>query len=163
MSEKTRVGLKSCRRQFDNVKRVYKTVEEMSGNLVFNIQTHFLLPESLAKRYATVVYIANNRFETSKRKLNYLKFDDFLYCAYEMMSNWSCRTRECKYEEATIEICRVFLRDLRELKILSEKEFLDELKQFFFREHKSKLGEKSFQDIDNIFKVISLSFLVTVF
>lgn len=155
VSEKTKIGLKSCRRQFDNVKRVYKTVEEMSGNLVYNIQTHFLLPEPLAKRYATVVYIANNRFETSKRKLQYLKFDDFLYCAYEMMSNWSCRTRECKYEEATIEICRVFLRDLREVKVLSEKEFLDELKHLFVRENRTKISERCMQDLDPIYKLIA--------
>jgi hypothetical protein len=155
VSEKTRVGLKSCRRQFDNVKRVYKTAEEMSGNLVYNIQTHFLLPEALAKRYATVVYIANNRFETSKRKLQYLKFDDFLYCAYEMMSTWSCRTRECKYEEATIEICRVFLRDLREVKVLLEKEFLDELKHVFARENRSKISDRCMQDLDSIYKVVA--------
>lgn len=40
------------RRQFDNVKRVFKTVEEMQGSVVTNIKTLFLLPDDLA-RYGT--------------------------------------------------------------------------------------------------------------
>ena len=35
--------------QFDNVKRVFKSVEEMPGSLVGNIQTHFLLSKHLAE------------------------------------------------------------------------------------------------------------------
>ena len=73
VSERTKVNLKSCRRQFDNVKRVYKAVEEMPGNLITNIQNQFSLHELLARRYASVVFIANNRFETNKRKRQYLR------------------------------------------------------------------------------------------
>ena len=49
------VKMKSCRRQFDNVKRVHKVVEDMDGSLVDNIRSQFLLPESLASRYACMV------------------------------------------------------------------------------------------------------------
>lgn len=49
VAEKTGVTLKSCRRQYDNVKRVFKTVEDLPGSLVTNIKQHFLLPEELAK------------------------------------------------------------------------------------------------------------------
>ena len=35
--------------QFDNVKRVFRTVEDMMGSLVKNIQTHYLLSDELAK------------------------------------------------------------------------------------------------------------------
>lgn len=37
------------RRQFDNVKRIFKIVEEMPGSLVANVQKHFFLPEELAR------------------------------------------------------------------------------------------------------------------
>ncbi|KAK7078270.1 hypothetical protein SK128_016601 [Halocaridina rubra] len=37
------------RRQFDNVKRVFKQVDEMPGSVIANIQATFLLPSSLAK------------------------------------------------------------------------------------------------------------------
>lgn len=49
VAEKTGISIKSCRRQYDNVKRVFKTVEDMSGSLVANIKQHFLLPDELAK------------------------------------------------------------------------------------------------------------------
>lgn len=49
VAEKTGISLKSCRRQFNNVKRVFKTVEDLPGSLVTNINQHFLLPEELAK------------------------------------------------------------------------------------------------------------------
>ena len=35
--------------QFDNVKRVFKVVEEMTGSLVDNIKTYFLLSDHLAQ------------------------------------------------------------------------------------------------------------------
>jgi len=155
VSEKTNVGLKSCRRQFDNVKRVYKTVEDMTGNLVHNIQSNFLLPERLAKRYASVVYIANNRFETNKRKVQYLKFEDFHHCAYEMMTNWSCKNHDCKYEETSMDMDREFLQDLREFKIMLEKDYLDEHKAVLIREMKGKINDKALNDLDNIFKNFS--------
>ena len=153
------MNLKSCRRQFDNVKRVYKAVEEMNGSLIVNIQNQFLLPEQLAQRYATVIFIANNRFETNKRKLQYLRFQDFLFCATELM-NWSCQTRQCKYEEETLEICRYFLLSLRELKVLLEKEYLDELRALFYKQMKGSFNEKKFNELDSSFKV-SLVNLVT--
>lgn len=49
ISEKTRVYLRSCRRQFDNLKRVFKVVEDLSGNLVENIKLNFLLSTDLAQ------------------------------------------------------------------------------------------------------------------
>lgn len=152
VSEKTEVSIKSCRRQFDNIKRVYKTVEDLSGNLCQNIQSHFLLPRELAKKYAAIVYIANNRFETSKRKLQYLSFSEFLHCSIEIMNNWSCNNPECKYEETSMEIDREFAQDLRELRILLEKDLLEEHKAYVLRMIKAKVTDRKFNDIDSLFK-----------
>ena len=38
----------------------------------------FGLSQALAERYATLVFAASFRFEMSKRKLNYLNFDDVI-------------------------------------------------------------------------------------
>lgn len=89
ISAKTGVTLKSCRRQFDNFKRVFKVVEELKGPLVENIRQHFLLSDKLARDYAAIVFFANNRFETGKRKLQYLTFQDFAFCAGQLISNWT--------------------------------------------------------------------------
>lgn len=57
VAEKTGITLKSCRRQYDNVKRVFKIVEDLPGSLTTNIKQHFLLSDDLAK-YA-IIFIAN--------------------------------------------------------------------------------------------------------
>lgn len=49
VAEKTGITLKSCRRQYDNVKRVFKIVEDLPGFLATNIKQHFLLSDDLAK------------------------------------------------------------------------------------------------------------------
>ena len=41
------------------------------------------------RQYAAIVFVANNRFETTKKKLSYLTFDDFVFCANQMITNWS--------------------------------------------------------------------------
>lgn len=155
VSEKTSVTLKSCRRQFDNVKKVYKLVEDLRGSLVQNIQTHFLLPEHLAKKYAAIVFITNNRFETGKRKLQYLTFDDFLHCANQMISHWSCNSATSKSDDVDVDLDREFLQDLRELKMLLDKEHLEEHRSIVLRSLKGKLSDKMYQEAETTFKSIS--------
>lgn len=43
----------------------------------------------LCRDYAAIVFFANNRFETGKKKLQYLSFGDFAYCAELMIQNWT--------------------------------------------------------------------------
>lgn len=78
-----------CRRQFDNIKRVFKTVEEMPGAIVGNIKNSFHLSDELAKKYACVVFIACIRFETSKKKLQYLSFYNWKACSEIIMEQWT--------------------------------------------------------------------------
>lgn len=49
VADRTGIRLKSCRRQFDNVKRIFKSVEELPGNVTNNIKQSFLLPDELAR------------------------------------------------------------------------------------------------------------------
>ena len=49
------IKLRSARRQYDNVKRVFKTIEDMAGDYVTNIMAQFGLSRSLAEKYATLV------------------------------------------------------------------------------------------------------------
>lgn len=54
---------------------------------------HFLLLNDLAnsssRDYAAIVFFANNRFETGKKKLQYLTFQDFAFCAGQLINNWT--------------------------------------------------------------------------
>lgn len=54
---------------------------------------HLLLLNDLAnsssRDYAAIVFFANNRFETGKKKLQYLTFQDFAFCAGQLINNWT--------------------------------------------------------------------------
>lgn len=149
VSEKTGVLLKSCRRQFDNVKRVFKVVEDMQGSVVQNIKTNFLLPEELARRYGAVVFIACIKFETSKKKLQYLTFPDFYHCARSIMASWTYVDNGSPEYDDT-ELDREFLLDLRELRILLDKE--KEHKHLVCQKLKPQLLERSYQELDANFR-----------
>lgn len=43
----------------------------------------------VCRDYAAIVFFANNRFETGKKKLQYLSFGDFAFCAELMIQNWT--------------------------------------------------------------------------
>nr|XP_012308690.2 acidic fibroblast growth factor intracellular-binding protein-like [Aotus nancymaae] len=122
----TGITLKSCRRQFDNFKRVFKVVEEMRGSLVDNIQQHFLLSDQLARDYAAIVFFANNRFETGKKKLQYLSFGDFAFSAELMIQNWTLGAVDSQMDDMHMDLDKEFLQDLKELKLLvADKDLLD--------------------------------------
>lgn len=122
ISEKTNRKLKSCRRQFDNIKRIMKCIDEAqpSGSLLKIIQREFLLSEELARKYCAIVFLANQRFELSKKKLVYLSFQDFYECSTSIMNFWTyCYQHSQEMEE---EFDKEFLLDLRELRCLFDKE-----------------------------------------
>ncbi|XP_047098835.1 acidic fibroblast growth factor intracellular-binding protein [Schistocerca piceifrons] len=151
VSEKTGKSLKSCRRQFDNVKRVFKTVEEMPGPLVRNIQKHFLLHEETAKRYAAVVFIGLARFETGKRKLQHLVLSDFEHCAHAIMGSWTYRDPGTEHDHTDLD--REFLLDLRELRCLQDKE--KEHKHLVLMRLKPVLLERSLNELESSFRSYS--------
>lgn len=137
----TGLRLKSARRQFDNVKRVFKAIEEMGGDYVTNIKNQFGLSQALAERYATLVFAASFRFEMSKRRLNYLNFDNAIVpISLVLIENWiDCGpssdtnsnfanstggvdgTDQDKLNEPPT-LDKDFLTSLRDLKVLQERD-----------------------------------------
>jgi hypothetical protein len=73
------------------------------------------------RRYGAVVFIACIKFETSKKKLQYLTFPDFYHCAQSIMASWTYMDNGSPEHDDT-ELDREFLLDLRELRILLDKE-----------------------------------------
>ncbi|XP_063392399.1 acidic fibroblast growth factor intracellular-binding protein isoform X2 [Cydia fagiglandana] len=149
VAERSGAPLRCCRRQFDNVRRVFRGVEEMPGNVVANIRSTFLLSEPLAKKYGAVVFIACMRFETTKRKLQYLCFNDFYHCAQSIMTSWTYSCTGPEYYDT--EMDREFLLELRELRILLDKE--KEHKHLICMRLKPKLLEKSYQELELNFRL----------
>jgi len=121
VSDRTKVSLRSCRRQFDNIKRVFKSVEELPGNFLQNIKNMYLLPERLADKYSVVVFIACHRFETTKKKLGFLSFDDFSVVCKAIMKDWTSGGVDVD-ESGEPSLDRDFFNYLRDLKNLADKE-----------------------------------------
>lgn len=97
------------------------------GNLAQNIKQQFALSEGLARKYAALVFIITMRFETSKRKLQYLTFADFYECSIVTMGLWTYTYQHSGPEYYETELDKEFLLDLRELRGLLDKE--KEIKQ----------------------------------
>ncbi|CAO1415478.1 unnamed protein product [Diamesa serratosioi] len=150
ISERTNIRLKSCRRQFDNIKRIQKALEEaQSGSIIKSIQREFLLSEELARKYCAIVFIAGQRFETTKKKLQYLNFMDFYECSQSIMNSWtySYHQQSVEIEE---EMDKEFLLDLRELRCLFDKE--KEIKHLVLLRLRPSILERAYQELDLNFR-----------
>ncbi|XP_058867773.1 fibroblast growth factor (acidic) intracellular binding protein a isoform X1 [Acipenser ruthenus] len=154
VSAKTGITLKSCRRQFDNFKRVFKVVEEMKGPLVENIHQNFLLSDRLARDYAAIVFFANSRFETGKKKLQYLTFEDFAFCAEQLIQNWTLGAVDSMVEDMDVDLDKEFLQDLKDLKVLiTDKDMMDQHKSLVCTALRGKL--QVFSEMEGSFKNLS--------
>ncbi|XP_065718251.1 acidic fibroblast growth factor intracellular-binding protein isoform X1 [Patagioenas fasciata] len=154
VSARTGLSLRACRRQFDNFKRVFKAVEELKGPLAELIQQHFLLPPPLARDYAAIVFFANSRFETGKRRLQFLSFGDLAACAQHMMGHWTQGAMTPEAAEPDGDVPRSFLQDLKELKVLvSDKDLLDQHKSLVCSALRGKISV--YNEMETNFKALS--------
>ena len=159
VSEKTGISLKSCRRQFDNIKQVLRVVDDYEGSLVENIKTQFILPESLARSYASVVFISHNRFETNKRKLAHLSFTDFTYCANIMIDRWTAGAEGSHAVDDDLELDRDFLQELHDLKLsLIDRVWIDRQLKCATKElRRRKIPTQTLRVLESSFKTTSKS------
>ncbi|CAH1104006.1 unnamed protein product [Psylliodes chrysocephalus] len=155
VAEKTGKPLKSCRRQFDNVKRIFKAVEELPGITTDNIKNIFYLPDELVKKYTCIAFTSCMRFETSKKKVQHMSFNSFRSCCEAMIENWTYNLPGTEYND--LEMDREFLFELRDLKILMDRD--REHKHLLLVHLKPKLLQKSYIDLESNFKLYNRAIL----
>jgi hypothetical protein len=116
IGDRLQIKFKSCRRQFDNLRRIRKRVmaslknnsQSASTNtastqpnntntstrgvidtsIVEFIQHHFLIPRDLACTYARALFLVHHRFETRKR-VSALRYSDLEALASALMTRWT--------------------------------------------------------------------------
>ena len=161
VSEKTGISLKSCRRQFDNIKQVLEVVDDYEGSLVENIKAQFSLPEELARSYASVVFISYNRFETQKKKLSHLTFSDFTYCASQMIDHWTAGSEGSHAVDDDLELDRDFLQELHDLKInMLDRVWIDRHLKFVLKDlRKKKCPTPFLKAVEQNFRSLSKSII----
>ena len=157
VSEKTGISLRSCRRQFDNIKQVLRVVDDYEGSLVENIKQNFILPEALARSYASVVFISHNRFETNKKKLAHLTFSDFTNCASEMIDHWTAGSEGSHAVDDDLELDRDFLQELHDLKLnMIDRVWIDRQQKLILKDlRKRKLPAPMLKSVEQNFKTLS--------
>eukprot|EP01029_Cantina_marsupialis_P029651 TRINITY_DN781959_c0_g1_i1.p1 TRINITY_DN781959_c0_g1~~TRINITY_DN781959_c0_g1_i1.p1 ORF type:complete len:473 (-),score=97.97 TRINITY_DN781959_c0_g1_i1:80-1498(-) len=85
--------LRSCQRQFDNLRRIFNTMDDQhfEGPMWNILMNDFLLSKELAERYSKLVFLLYHRFQVqpSRKKTLSLTFDDLEYTAGLMMTHWT--------------------------------------------------------------------------
>lgn len=157
ISDKTGISLRSCRRQFDNIKQVLRVVDDHDGSLVENIKQKFILPEEMARVYASVVFISANRFETNKKKLSSFSFSDLTLCASEMIDHWTAGSEGSHAVDDDLELDRDFLQDLHDLKLsMLARIWVDRhLKHILKDMRKKKTSPQLIKSVEQNFHVLS--------
>ncbi|XP_066919358.1 acidic fibroblast growth factor intracellular-binding protein-like [Clytia hemisphaerica] len=159
VSEKTGVALHSCRRQFDNVKNILKTLEDVEDSLLNVLKNQFHFSEALVEKYYPLVFVFLERFEITKKKLNYLNFDDLMICADHILGRWTSGGEGTpQYKNADPdEIDRNFVQDLRDLRnTITEREFQDIHKGYMATRLEKKVTTLHFKkSVDSNFRSIS--------
>lgn len=129
VAEKTGTSLRSCQRQFDNVKNILKSYEDMEKGLTDVLTKHYLFSDTLVTKYYPLILVFIIRFETTKKRLQYLTFDDIVTCAEFIFEGWMPVADNHLGVDKHVdvdEIDRHFVQELRDLRsIVLEKDFQD--------------------------------------
>lgn len=85
VSETTNIPMRSCKRQLENVRRVFTSLEDSTQfqcNVFQYLSQQYLLGPPQALRYTALLFLLYARFQVyNKRKLQRLDYDDLEYCA----------------------------------------------------------------------------------
>ena len=159
VSEKTGISLHSCRRQFDNVKNILRTFEDMEESLNDVLKNHFLFSDTLVNKYYPLVFVFLERFETSKKRLNYLTYDDIIISAEYITEKWTYHAESLTNGKLTDpeEIDRNFVQDLRDLhNTVTERDFQDLHRGYMLARLEKKATTLHFKkSVDSNFRAIS--------
>ncbi|KAL9657453.1 hypothetical protein ABK040_016721 [Willaertia magna] len=125
ISEKYNLEIISVRRQFDNLKiisKFFKSIDQSAltdftgiSNVNENtfdtlmimtriVQNSFYLPERLAEKYVTVVFMGDQRFETSKRVMKDFNFQDLFFFSSRILKHWTLQARLLEELESSTSI-----------------------------------------------------------
>ncbi|CAM9493367.1 unnamed protein product [Chrysoparadoxa australica] len=93
VAESTRSALKSCRRQFDNLRRMMTFLDDsyqFHCMAVREIQENFLLQPSLAAQYTACTYLLHHKVQlhTSRGTTANLSAQSLCWCATGMLNCW---------------------------------------------------------------------------
>eukprot|EP01114_Cavostelium_apophysatum_P019816 TRINITY_DN6477_c0_g1_i1.p1 TRINITY_DN6477_c0_g1~~TRINITY_DN6477_c0_g1_i1.p1 ORF type:complete len:419 (+),score=82.84 TRINITY_DN6477_c0_g1_i1:118-1374(+) len=115
----------ACRRQFDNLKRIYGFLMERKRegrlrNISESLQQNFMLSKDLCDKYTRYFFLYYHRIETTDKRLRSLSAQDFEYFAQCLMSQWTD-------DAVHLDLDNKFKDDVRDLRayLLSDRLILE--------------------------------------
>ncbi|EGC37439.1 hypothetical protein DICPUDRAFT_30238 [Dictyostelium purpureum] len=88
-SEKLKLRLSSCERQFDNLKRISRVVyADLKTSALEIIMNEFSLPRELSKKYVRLLFLCFHRIDLSKKKIQFLTTFDLIRLSEIVMNQW---------------------------------------------------------------------------
>ncbi|TRY84412.1 hypothetical protein DNTS_035751 [Danionella cerebrum] len=92
--------------------------------------------------------------DTGKKKLQYLSFQDFAFCAGQLINHWTLGAVDNLMEDMDVDLDKEFLQDLKDLKILiTDKDLLDQHKSLVCTALRGKTS--AFNEMEANFKNLS--------
>ncbi|EAL65770.1 hypothetical protein DDB_G0283347 [Dictyostelium discoideum AX4] len=89
LSEKLKLRLSSCERQFDNLKRISRVVfADLKTSALEIIMNEFSLSRELSKKYVKLLFLCFHRIDLSKKKIQFLNTFDLMRLSEIVMSQW---------------------------------------------------------------------------
>ena len=136
--ERTKRPPQVGKRVYDNLRNVYALVtkaNEGTMGLVETVSHEFHVSRELAESYVGVVFLCLHRFETSKKRLQVLRYKDFLHIAKVMLLTWCCPSPLANLSATnSLSIDKNLAESLRNLKQLFTREVVEEYKQLVLTE-----------------------------
>eukprot|EP00735_Rhodelphis_limneticus_P004256 TRINITY_DN15827_c0_g1::TRINITY_DN15827_c0_g1_i1::g.22587::m.22587 TRINITY_DN15827_c0_g1::TRINITY_DN15827_c0_g1_i1::g.22587 ORF type:complete len:374 (-),score=27.45,sp/Q9JI19/FIBP_MOUSE/32.69/2e-56,FIBP/PF05427.6/1.9e-73 TRINITY_DN15827_c0_g1_i1:119-1240(-) len=146
IGDKHGVRLQSCKRQFENARRIVKYLKDIDFQpLLKTIESIFCISPELCARYARITFLWFHRFEIQRKKVQFLEYSDLDHFAATMMVNWT--------DGASVELDPIFLDDTHSIKgLLSERDLVDSYRTLV-RQRFTLESDRS-QRLDNKFSSI---------
>ncbi|EGG17798.1 hypothetical protein DFA_08798 [Cavenderia fasciculata] len=117
-SEKLRIRLSTCERQFDNLKRISRLVfANIKSSPIDLIINEFCLSRDLSKKYIKILFLCFHRIDISHKRIQPLNTGDLMKLAEIVMNNWGDPLRSYSME---LEI--KLKEDVRDLKVYLSKD-----------------------------------------
>lgn len=153
VADKTGILIRSCRRQFDNIKKVFKSVEDLAPrNYVNSISNTFGLSKNLAEKYAALVFAASFRLELTKKKLAFLSFDQVKQVSLMLVNEWGDND---DVQEPTLD--KEFLASLKDIRILLDREKEHRTAVINALKISNELSAPTIAELESNFKAITRS------
>ena len=144
IADKFRLSELVCLRYFDNFRLVLNKVEDYDkANIVDHIKNTFMMSDELAKSYGTVVFLQNFKIDVSRKKMQFLTFNDLIFLCTNIIANW-CSSNN---EDGDL-LDREFFNRLHECKSI-DSEVIGAISDLVL-DKSGKLDTKCSSSVDNI-------------